>query len=312
VISLVVIAEDGSHRTEWFHKPEVMFGRVSGNDVVLASSAVSKRHARLVLKDGKHIIVDLKSTNGTFVNNRRLASPLVITETDHIHIGTFRIEIVPYDARPHDDDDTVKVDIVELRLLANVATHEPGAREVYADWLDERGDAIRAEYVRLSDQLAASTGDVRAGHQRRLGVIGERLDPEWRIKLARPAIENCDREHCPGDWGELSGSRELMTRSCTHCQRRVLYSTEVVHAHHHVRQGFPVVLDLSCPRSRGDLRSSPTAPAPLAPIPRARRETRPGVVAYSPPPRPAQAQPAEPEPMMWRPGRCGGEPDATD
>ena len=175
MISLVVIAEDGSHRTEWFHKPEVLFGRVSGNDVVLASSAVSKRHARLVLKDGKHILVDLKSTNGTFVNNRRLTSPLVVREPDQIHIGTFRIEIVPYDARPDDDEDTAKVDIVELRLLSNIATHEPGAREVYADWLDERGDQARAEYVRVSDHLAGSTGDVRAGHQRRLGVIGERL-----------------------------------------------------------------------------------------------------------------------------------------
>ena len=152
MISLVVIAEDGSHRAEWFHKPEVTFGRVSENDVVLASSAVSKRHARLVLKDGRHIIVDLRSTNGTFVNDRRVTSPIVVKETDQIHMGAFRIEVVPYDARPDDDEDTAKVDVVELRLLANVATHEPGAREVYADWLEEHGDPIRAEYVRLSDR----------------------------------------------------------------------------------------------------------------------------------------------------------------
>ena len=49
----------------------------------------SKRHARIVLKDGKFIIVDLKSTNGTYVNGRKITSPLVVKESDKIYIGDF-------------------------------------------------------------------------------------------------------------------------------------------------------------------------------------------------------------------------------
>jgi uncharacterized protein (TIGR02996 family) len=306
VISLVVIAEDGTSRAQWFHKPEVTIGRAIENDVVLPSSAISKRHARLVMKDGKHILVDLKSTNGTFLNTRRLTSPLVVKETDKIYIGGFRIEVVPYDARASDDDDTAKVEIVELRLLANIASHEPGAREVYADWLDERGDAGRAEYVRLGDRLVETAGTTHAAHASRLEKLGERLDPEWRIKLARPLIEACDREHCPGDWGALTGSRDLVVRSCTRCRRQVHYCTDVATARSHVRSRDPVVLDLACERWPTDL-DPLTPPFPTSlnpPITRPRSQTQPGIGPRTLP------HPIR-EPMAWRPG-CGGEPDVTD
>jgi pilus assembly protein CpaF len=54
---------------------------------------VSKRHARIVLKDGKFIIVDLKSTNGTYVNGRKITSPLVVKDSDKIYIGDFIVGV---------------------------------------------------------------------------------------------------------------------------------------------------------------------------------------------------------------------------
>ena len=56
---------------------------------MLPKQNVSKKHSRIVVKDGKFIIVDLKSTNGTYVNGRKIASPMVIKETDKIYIGDF-------------------------------------------------------------------------------------------------------------------------------------------------------------------------------------------------------------------------------
>src|SRR3954447_22665299 len=79
----------GEQRRMVFNKPEVTIGRVQGNDIVLPKGNVSKRHARIVLKDGKFIIVDLKSTNGTYVNGRKITSPLVVKESDKIYIGDF-------------------------------------------------------------------------------------------------------------------------------------------------------------------------------------------------------------------------------
>ena len=78
MFAILITEKGGEQRRIVFNKPEVTIGRVQGNDIVLPKGNVSKRHARIVLKDGKFIIVDLKSTNGTYVNGRKITSPLVV------------------------------------------------------------------------------------------------------------------------------------------------------------------------------------------------------------------------------------------
>ncbi len=89
MFSIIVTEKGGEQRRLEFDKSEVTIGRVQGNDVILPKGNVSKRHARIVLKDGKFIIVDLKSTNGTYVNGRKITSPLVVKESDKVYIGDF-------------------------------------------------------------------------------------------------------------------------------------------------------------------------------------------------------------------------------
>ena len=89
MFAITVAEKGGEQRRLDFDKAEITIGRVQGNDVILPKGNVSKRHARIVLKDGKFIIVDLKSTNGTYVNGRKITSPLVVKETDKIYIGDF-------------------------------------------------------------------------------------------------------------------------------------------------------------------------------------------------------------------------------
>src|SRR5688572_21208019 len=93
---VITVAEKtgGSEQLE-FDKNEVTIGRLSGNDIVLAKGNVSKYHSRIVLKDGKFIIVDMKSTNGTFVNGKKIAAPQVLKFTDKIYIGDYIINVEP-------------------------------------------------------------------------------------------------------------------------------------------------------------------------------------------------------------------------
>src|ERR1051325_6677720 len=85
----------GEQRRMVFNKPEVTIGRVAGNDIVLPKGNISKRHSRIVQKDGKFIIVDLKSTNGTYVNGKKITAPQVIKDTDKVYIGDFTLSIEP-------------------------------------------------------------------------------------------------------------------------------------------------------------------------------------------------------------------------
>lgn len=93
MFAITVTDKGGGARRLDFDKTEVTIGRVKGNDIVLPKGNVSKRHARVVLKDGKFIVVDLKSTNGTYVNGRKITSPLVVKQTDKVYIGDFILNV---------------------------------------------------------------------------------------------------------------------------------------------------------------------------------------------------------------------------
>ena len=99
MFAIVVNEKGGEQKRLEFDKPEVTIGRVQGNDIILPKGNVSKRHSRIVLKDGKFIIVDLKSTNGTYVNGRKITSPLVVKGSDKIYIGDFILSIEELAAR---------------------------------------------------------------------------------------------------------------------------------------------------------------------------------------------------------------------
>ncbi|WP_164016700.1 ATPase, T2SS/T4P/T4SS family [Pyxidicoccus trucidator] len=91
---LITLAEkSGGTEQREYHKSEVTIGRLPGNDIILAKGNVSKYHSRIVAKDGKFIIVDMKSTNGTFVNGKKIAAPQVLKPTDQVSIGDYILNV---------------------------------------------------------------------------------------------------------------------------------------------------------------------------------------------------------------------------
>ena len=61
-------------------------GRDPENDLVLDDRRVSRRHAEIRLRLGRYTLYDLQSTNGTYVNGRRVAE-LVLSDGDRVQIG---------------------------------------------------------------------------------------------------------------------------------------------------------------------------------------------------------------------------------
>ncbi|QRN93764.1 Flp pilus assembly complex ATPase component TadA [Archangium violaceum] len=93
---LVTLEEKGGGTEQIeFEKNEITIGRLAGNDIVLAKGNVSKYHSKIVSKDGKLIVVDMKSTNGTFVNGKKIAGPQVVKPSDQIFIGDYIINVEP-------------------------------------------------------------------------------------------------------------------------------------------------------------------------------------------------------------------------
>jgi len=71
-------------------KGEITFGRADSNNVVVDSRAVSKMHARIERTPDVVRLQDLGSVNGTFVNDTRIDSPVVLSRGDRISMAGVR------------------------------------------------------------------------------------------------------------------------------------------------------------------------------------------------------------------------------
>ncbi len=71
----------------------VTIGRREDNSVVLQDRHTSGNHARLIVKENNLYIQDLQSTNGTFVNGRKISTNVKLLGREEIQIGTtiFRV-----------------------------------------------------------------------------------------------------------------------------------------------------------------------------------------------------------------------------
>ncbi len=88
VARLVVLEPRASRGTALGVTNEITFGRAVGCTVSVPDDTyVSQVHARVFNDQGKIIVEDLGSTNGTYVNGNRLTVPVVIQRGDRIQIG---------------------------------------------------------------------------------------------------------------------------------------------------------------------------------------------------------------------------------
>ena len=67
-------------------------GRAAGCQISLDDTYVSQLHARVFQKDGSWFVEDLGSTNGTYVNTKRVSNPLPVKRGDQIKIGAVVME----------------------------------------------------------------------------------------------------------------------------------------------------------------------------------------------------------------------------
>lgn len=86
-------------------KQEILIGRDLANDISISDPEVSRRHTRLLMQEDNVIIEDLGSTNGTFLNGQRIASPQQLRPGDVITLGENIVVI--FDRTDFDPDATV-------------------------------------------------------------------------------------------------------------------------------------------------------------------------------------------------------------
>ena len=77
--------------------PVVNIGRAEYNDIVLPEESVSTQHAKLQRRDGIWILIDLGSTNGTFVDGERIEGETPLAPGSTVRFGDASVVFEPDD-----------------------------------------------------------------------------------------------------------------------------------------------------------------------------------------------------------------------
>ena len=175
---------------------ELAIGRASDNDVVLAKTQVSRRHARFTNEDGRWFVEDRGSLYGTWVNGVRLQPGLrhLLRHADRVAIGSDTL-VFSAPAELDDPDDTARFELTKLDAaaaalspfqaqvvralcgpwLAGASLDELPSNEEIAEQLGTPGatESVKAA-LRRAYAKAGLSGETSASKRRKLCVAARR------------------------------------------------------------------------------------------------------------------------------------------
>jgi len=160
-------------------------GRGRDADVQLDDESVSRRHARLLLREGADALIeDLGSQNGTFINGAPIVGSARINVGDHITLGTYDLEVIATYAPNPLGHERATEPLTRERL-----SREPPA----ADLLGALSKREREVFVMLAEgvsqrEIAKAFGVSTKTIETHRTRIGQKLQIKTRAELVRLAL----------------------------------------------------------------------------------------------------------------------------
>ena len=76
-----------------FNKFPISIGRRDDNDLIINDILISRIHCTIFQDSGSFYIADLKSTNGTIVDGKKITESVALTNKDQIVLGVTHLQI---------------------------------------------------------------------------------------------------------------------------------------------------------------------------------------------------------------------------
>ena len=131
-----------------------VLGRSTQATVRLADREVSRKHSQIDLEGGEYMLRDLGSSNGTYVNGRRIFTPTALRDGDEVVIGTSKMVFRRGAAKPR---------------LAEIVSDEntSGTRELegVVARVDAKATFVPVEQIKDVNQLRRDYERLRVGHE---------------------------------------------------------------------------------------------------------------------------------------------------
>ncbi|MCA9932394.1 MAG: FHA domain-containing protein [Anaerolineales bacterium] len=127
-----LVVEQGPylHQQYLLNQPAVVIGRGPNNDIVFVDAEVSRQHTRILWEETQgYTLQDLGSTNGTFVNGRRISGTVPLQDGDRVNLGeSITLAFHLPQSGTLDEDDTPTGELV----VPPPPVHEPVQQPDYA------------------------------------------------------------------------------------------------------------------------------------------------------------------------------------
>ena len=95
-------------------KEKLTFGRDPNNDVVLDNPRVSRFHTQVTRVGRRYYVTDLRSANGTFVNDQRVQGNIWLNPQDTIRIGPYKLVLGEDQFTRYDETEGLRVEAYHL------------------------------------------------------------------------------------------------------------------------------------------------------------------------------------------------------
>jgi len=119
--------------------PEFIIGRGEDAHLRPASDMVSRKHCSIKVADGKVIVSDMGSRNGSFVNGEQLTQPHVAKSGDKIRVGRLQFELIMVPVKTSAKKPKVK-SVVEAASRTASAGKSGSLEDSITDWLVDDDD----------------------------------------------------------------------------------------------------------------------------------------------------------------------------
>lgn len=154
----------GGNKAVALDKPRLTVGRDKQNDICLPEAAVSGFHAEFHCDDGKIFLVDLGSSNGTFVNAKSITGRIQLKVWDKVRFASVEAELVDPDGRRPTLAQPVITDAMLAQAAAAGMGSSPGAAtQASARTADDNKTQVRAAISSWMLQLASGKSVPVAG-----------------------------------------------------------------------------------------------------------------------------------------------------
>lgn len=169
-LALVVVSGAGQGQRVSLDRP-LLLGRDPRSRITFSDERVSRHHALVDFVNGRLVLRDLGSRNGTFVNGREINDDVVLSAGDRVRIGKTQLAVIS-ELNPLEDADT------------------DAARSV-----DTRADVSSQEFDESEDGHLS----IDRRHLRRAAVLSSRVSALCRTRHALAAVISAVRKEFQAD-----------------------------------------------------------------------------------------------------------------